>query len=145
MVMSRSGSYGERNFTSWLGIALISTLGLVVLGAVLDVARRRQVAPPYPASGGPAAGAWTAAPVASGPRPIRPRVDSAQQRAYVMGGLKLIAVGVGVLVLGAVLTYVLSSLFSGSGTAILATGAFAVGLISIVRGLYYVFIRGFIQ
>ena len=72
-------------------------------------------------------------------------VDAAQQRAYVMGGLRLIAIGVGILVLGLIVTYALSSLFRGSGTAILATGAFAVGLVSIVRGLYYVFIRGFIR
>ena len=70
---------------------------------------------------------------------------AAQRRAYIMGGLKLIATGVGIVVLGVIGTIALSALFSGVGTVIIATGAIVVGLINIVRGLYYILIRGFIR
>lgn len=143
MVMSRSESYAQRHFGSWLGIDALATLGLVVLGAVLDVVRRGKVGAASMAGLGavaaPGSGGVGEYPVVHKP------VDAAQRRAYVMGGLRLIAIGVGILVIGVIVTYALSSLLRGSGTAILATGALAVGLVSIARGLYYVFIRGFIR
>ena len=152
MVMSRSGSYGERNFMSWMGIQMLSSVGLMVLGAVLDVVRRRRAGAgsmpgpgrtAYPRSLG---GAPSVGVVGSGPSQVdMAPYYAAQRRAYIMGGLKLIATGVGIVVLGVIGTIALSALFSGVGTVIIATGAIVVGLINIVRGLYYILIRGFIR
>jgi hypothetical protein len=147
-----SRTYAQRHFGSWAAMALLGSGLLVVAGAVLDMSRRRGAgvvatsAPrPGPATSDRAAATWV--PTSGGAaqrRPVSPTVDAAARRAYVAGGLKLIAFGVGILVVGGLLTVVLSALFQGMGTVVIATGALAVGLVNIVRGAYYILIRGFI-
>lgn len=113
-------------FARWLVSALVVGGLLVGLGVVLD--GRRQTRLPARA---PAARSSSAV--------------SDMRGVYVRGGLRLIAIGVGMIVLGLICTALLSAFLAGSGGAIVAVGALAVGAVNIVRGLYYLLVRGLMR